>query len=94
MRNELEEIKRILLAERCEESKWKHRLFIVGIGLTMVATAGAIWYFFFKDKNNDDDWDDDDWDDLDDDDDDLDDDDFELDVEDIVEGTNEDDIVN
>lgn len=73
MRYDLEDIKRIMQGEN--KKKCCKSWLTWGVGLVaMAAVAGAVWYFFFKDKNNDDDdWDDDDWDDDDDDEFDLDD---------------------
>lgn len=86
MRNDLEEIRKIVLGERQQKSYGRGtKIFLFGATVTIVAAvAGAIWYFFFKDKDNsDDDWDDDDWDD-DLDDDDLEDNDLDIETDDFV----------
>ena len=67
MKNELEEIKKMLMQSKKSKS---NNLLYIGLGMALVATiAGVVWFVFFKDKAQDDfddeDWDDDDFDDYD-----------------------------
>lgn len=87
MRNDLEEIKKIVLGEKKKQCYSK--VIFAGIGIALIAAiAGTVWYFFFKDKSSDDDWDNDDWDD-----DDFDDDDDDCDCDDCNDEINSDDFV-